>query len=93
MQAWEKITDISAPQVWLPGWVAGGMATFVGVLERAFGLRMTFSSEALGSLADYTFWASAEKAKRELGWQPRPVEETFRETLEEWRKSTRRKVG
>jgi nucleoside-diphosphate-sugar epimerase len=91
MQAWEKITGIPAPKVWLPGWVASGMAKLVEVLEHAFGLRMTLSSEVLGSLADYTFWASAEKAKRELGWQPRPVEETFRETLEEWRKSTRRK--
>ena len=81
MQKWEKITGVPAPRMWLPGWAAGGMAQLVGLLERAFGLRTTFSSEALNSLADYTFFGSAEKAKRELCWQPRPVEETFREAL------------
>lgn len=86
MQAWEKITGVPAPKIWLPGWVAGGLAKLVGALERAFGLRMTFSSEALNSLADCTFWASAEKAKRELGWQPRPVGETFKEALDDWQK-------
>ncbi len=85
MQMWEKITGILAPKVWVPGWIAGGMAGAVSLLERAFGLRSVFSSEALRSLADYTFYGSAEKAKRELGWQPRPVEETFKEALEDWR--------
>ena len=91
MQMWEKLTGVPAPRIWMPGWVAGGMSKFVGLLERAFGLRILFSSEALGSLADYTFYGSAEKAKRELGWQPRPVEETFRETLEDWQKSNQRR--
>jgi len=91
MQMWEKITGLPAPRMWLPGWVAGGMAKFAGLLERAFGLRTTLSSEALSSLADYTFFGSAEKAKRELGWQPRPVEETFRETLESWAKRNQRR--
>ncbi|HLF27187.1 MAG TPA: NAD-dependent epimerase/dehydratase family protein [Anaerolineae bacterium] len=81
MQLWEKITGIPAPKVWLPGWLAGGLARLVSVLERAFGLRAAFSSEALLTMADYTFYASAAKAMRELGWQPRPIEETFKETL------------
>ena len=85
MQMWEKITGVAAPRMWLPGWAAEGMAKLVGLLERAFGLRMTLSSEALNSLADYTFYGSAGKARRELGWQPRPVEETFKEALEDWR--------
>ena len=91
MQMWEKITGLPAPRMWLPGWVAVGMAKFAGLFERAFGLRTTLSSEALSSLADYTFFGSAEKAKRELGWQPRPVEETFRETLESWAKRNQRR--
>ncbi len=67
MQIMEKITGIPAPKIWAPGWLAGGMARVVGLLERTFGLRTEFSSEALASLADYTFFGSAEKAKRELG--------------------------
>ncbi|MGH2592228.1 MAG: NAD-dependent epimerase/dehydratase family protein, partial [Anaerolineae bacterium] len=82
MHMWERITGVPAPKVWVPGWIAGGMAKLVGLLERTFGLRTMFSSEALRTQADYTFYGSAEKAKRQLGWQPRPVEETFRDTLE-----------
>jgi nucleoside-diphosphate-sugar epimerase len=81
MQALERVAGIPAPKIWVPGWMAAGMARVVGFLERAFELRTEYSSEALNAMADYTFFASAEKAKRELGWQPRPVEETFRETL------------
>jgi hypothetical protein len=40
----------------------------------ALGLRVPeLSEEGVSVLADYTFWASAEKAKRELARQPRPV--------------------
>lgn len=61
--------------------MAAGLSRLVGALE-AVGLRLPFSAEALRSLADYTFWASAEKATRELGWTHRPVEETLCEALE-----------
>lgn len=84
MQMWEKITGVPAPKVWVPGWVAGGLSRLVSLPERALGLRTMFSSEALRTQADYTFFGSAEKARRELGWQPRPIEETFRVTLEDW---------
>lgn len=81
MQMWEKITGVPAPKAWVPGWVADGLSRLVSLPERVLGLRTAFSSEALRTQADYTFFGTAEKAKRELGWQPRPVEETFRETL------------
>ena len=89
MQMWETITGVPAPRVWLPGWLAGALSRLAGLMERAAGLRLSFSAEELRTVADYTFFGSADKAKRELGWQPRPVEETFRETLEEWRKQRR----
>ena len=81
-EAWQKITGIPAPKVWLPGWVAGGAASLTRLLERTLHVKMTFSSEALDTLNDYTFFASAEKAKRELGWQLRPVEQLFKEVLD-----------
>jgi len=76
----EKITGIPATKMWVPGWMAAGMSKLAGVLE-SVGLHLQFSAEALGALADYTFWGSAEKARRELGWQPRPVEDVLREVL------------
>ena len=77
----ESITGIPATRLWAPGWMAAASSKLMGVLER-LGLRTPFSAEALASLADYTYWASAEKARRELGWTHRPVEEVFREVLD-----------
>jgi nucleoside-diphosphate-sugar epimerase len=82
MQAFETISGIGAPKIWLPGWVAGATSGLFGALERTFNAKLMFSSEALNTLNDYTFYGSAEKAKRELGWQPRPVEPIFKEVLD-----------
>ncbi|HYM82365.1 MAG TPA: NAD-dependent epimerase/dehydratase family protein [Candidatus Limnocylindria bacterium] len=76
----EKYTGIAATKLWAPGWMAAGMSKLAGVLE-SVGMHLQFSAEALGTLADYTFWGSAERAQRELGWQPRPVENVLREIL------------
>jgi len=46
------------------------------------GLPMPLSAEHLASLADYTFWATAERAARELDFSVRPVEEVLSEVLE-----------
>lgn len=81
MLKWQAITGIPAPRIWLPGWFAAMLAQAMAVAER-FGVRSTFSSEGLRSLADSTWFVSAEKAKRELGWQPGPIELAFQETLE-----------
>ena len=76
----EKLTGIRATKLWAPGWAAGFSSTLVGLLEK-LGLRIAFSSEALATLNDYTFWGNSEKAKRELGWKLRPIEETLKEIL------------
>jgi nucleoside-diphosphate-sugar epimerase len=76
----ERIGGIPATKVWAPGWIAALGAKAMAPVEK-LGVRSSFSSEVLISLADYTFWASADKAKRELGWSPRPLEEALREVL------------
>jgi dihydroflavonol-4-reductase len=81
MQVWESITGVHAPRIWLPGWVAAMLAALSGLLER-IGIRPPFSSEALREFADVTYFARSDKAMRELGWQARPVEDLFKETLE-----------
>ncbi len=82
MEMWQSICGLPAPKVWLPGWTAALSAQLVGGLEKAFKLKMALSSEALMTQADYTFYAAADKAKRELGWQLRPLEQTFKEVLD-----------
>jgi dihydroflavonol-4-reductase len=89
MEMWQGICGIPAPRLWLPGWTAGLSSGLVGGLEKVFQLKMALSSEALATQADYTFYAAADKARRELGWQPRPLEATFKEVLDD--KLARRK--
>jgi dihydroflavonol-4-reductase len=81
MEMWQAICGIPAPKIWLPGWTASLSASLAGGLEKFLKLPMAFSSEALNVLADSTFYATADKARRELGWQPRPIEQTFKEVL------------
>ena len=80
-QMCENITGIPAARIWVPGWMAAAMSGVVGAIE-SLGMRMPLSAEGLASLADYTFWATADKAGRELGFSVRPVEEVLSEVLE-----------
>jgi dihydroflavonol-4-reductase len=89
MEMWQSICGVPAPKVWLPGWTAALSSRLVGSLERAFKLKTVLSSEALMTQADYTYYGAADKAKRELGWQSRPLEVTFKEVLDD--KLARRK--
>jgi nucleoside-diphosphate-sugar epimerase len=81
MEMWQAICGVPAPRVWLPGWAAAFSANMLGGLERIFKWKMSLSSEALMTQADYTFYGSAAKAERELSWRPRPLEATFAEVL------------
>ncbi|HSD85150.1 MAG TPA: NAD-dependent epimerase/dehydratase family protein [Anaerolineae bacterium] len=89
MEMWQTLCGVPVPKVWLPGWTAAFSSKFVAGLERLFKLKTVLSSEALITQADYTFYAASDKAIRELGWQPRPLERTFKEVLDY--KLTRRK--
>lgn len=80
MEEWAKITGIPPPKVWAPKWVVGANRMGLEAMERV-GLRLPFASESLTSLMDYTFWASSDKARRELGWQPRPPAQVFSEVM------------
>jgi hypothetical protein len=51
-------------------------------LEKVLKLKTAVSSEVLTTQADYTYYATADKARRELGRQPRLLEQTFKEVLE-----------
>lgn len=81
MEICESVAGFPAPKVWMPGWMTRLMAALVRPLEM-LGMELQFSSEGLSTLADYTFWAKADKARRELGWTPRPVEEAIKEVLD-----------
>ena len=84
----EAISGIAGAKLWLPGWAAGVSSAAMGALEK-LGMQGKFSAEALATMNDYTYWATADKAERELGWRRRPTDETLKETLEYLRERAR----
>ncbi len=83
MEMWQSICGVPAPKLWLPGWTAALSSRLVSGLEKVVKLKTVISSEVLTTQANYTFYATADKARRELGWQPRPLEQTFKEVLDD----------
>lgn len=76
---WCEICGVKAPRLAAPLWLArlGALP-----LELACGLlrrEPLFSREALDVL-ESAFPVSAERARRELGYKPRPIEETLKDT-------------
>jgi nucleoside-diphosphate-sugar epimerase len=77
----EKLTGIKPPgMVASPGMIRA-MAGVMGVVEKIVRVPTQFSSEFLRVSAGVTYIGDNSKAKRELGFNPRPLEEGLRETL------------
>lgn len=77
----EQITGIRAPRITLsPAMVKMG-AGMVGLLERVVKLPPAYSAEGMYTTAGTTYFGDNSKAKRELGYRPRALEEGLRETL------------
>jgi nucleoside-diphosphate-sugar epimerase len=77
----EKITGIPVPRLHpSPGFLKM-MSGIVGIVEKVVPLPELYSSETLRVSAGVTYLGSNEKAKRELGYSIRPLEEGFREML------------
>jgi nucleoside-diphosphate-sugar epimerase/N-acetylglutamate synthase-like GNAT family acetyltransferase len=78
----EQITGVSAPRLRPSGRLLRAAAVLAGLVERVVHLPETYSAETLRVAAGVTYLASSDKAKRELGFTVRPLEEGLRETLE-----------
>jgi nucleoside-diphosphate-sugar epimerase len=76
----QEITGIPAPRS-LPPSVFGVMASLAGLVEPLASLPDMYTSEGLRVLAGVTYLGDASKAKRELGYSPRPLREGMAETL------------
>ena len=71
----ERITGIRPPRLRLPAWLLRALARAAGVVERVVPLPETYSAETLRVAAGVTYLGSSEKAKRELGFSARPLED------------------
>jgi nucleoside-diphosphate-sugar epimerase len=77
----EKITGIKAPSIHLSPSVLRFMSKIMAVVGAVVPVPETYAAESLRAVAGTTYLASSEKAKRELGFAVRPLEEGLRETL------------
>ncbi|MDQ6603423.1 MAG: NAD-dependent epimerase/dehydratase family protein [Chloroflexota bacterium] len=77
----EGITGIPAPRFHIPPAAMKGIAMMMGIVEKAVSVPPNYSAEYLRVGAGTTYIGDNTKARRELGYAPRPLEEGLRETL------------
>lgn len=77
----EQITGIPAPRLRPSRGLMQAMARIMSALGRVLPVPASFSGERLRMAAGVTYLGDNSKARRELGYDPRPLEEGLRETL------------
>lgn len=78
----QTMTGIPAPRIRLGRPMLLAASKLMGVVERVVPVPSNFCAESLRSVAGITAIASSEKARRELGFDPRPIDVGLRETLD-----------
>jgi nucleoside-diphosphate-sugar epimerase len=76
-----RIANRRPPIAVAPG-LLGAMAPLAGLIERLIELPPAYTSEGLRVIAGSTYFGSNAKARRELGFAPRPFEDGWRATVE-----------
>jgi len=77
----KRITGIRKPMT-VPPWVIRLSSILIRPIEKIIPLPELYTSEAMRVLAGVTYLGDSSKARRELGFNPRPLEVGLRETLE-----------
>jgi nucleoside-diphosphate-sugar epimerase len=76
-----SFTGIPAPRVRLPSGVLKSAAMALRLIDPFIHLPPAYSPESLRVLAGVTYIGSSARARKELGWQVRPLREGLMETL------------
>lgn len=74
------ITGLPLPRL-IPPKLLGKMASVMGVLEKVVKVPSSYTAEALRVSAGTTYMGDNTKARRDLGYRPRPLREGLAETL------------
>lgn len=77
----ERITGIAAPRLRAAPGVLKAMAALMGLVERVVPVPASYTAEYLRVSAGATYIGSNAKARRELGYRPRPLAEGLAATL------------
>jgi nucleoside-diphosphate-sugar epimerase len=81
LQLAEKLTGVRAPRIHVPPALMRVNATLAGVAEKVLPLPQMYRSETLRASAGVTYIGDNSKARRELGYNPRPLADGLPETL------------
>jgi dihydroflavonol-4-reductase len=74
----EEVTGVKRPKIVSPMWLARGWAPFQMMIDRALKRPLLYTSESLEALRANR-QISHHKAAQDLGYAPRPVEESVRD--------------
>ncbi|MEW6107520.1 MAG: SDR family oxidoreductase [Bacillota bacterium] len=88
MQMLERVTGVRAPRLKVPVWQAQSVAALAPLYSRLTGRRPLLTSYSVRTLQRNSFVSNA-KARRELGYSPRPLYESVADTIK-WFKDTGR---
>jgi nucleoside-diphosphate-sugar epimerase len=77
----EQITGVPAPRLRVAPGLMKAMAAIMSVVEKAIQVPEDYSAEYLRINAGVTYIGDNTKARRELGYNPRPLKEGLTETL------------
>jgi nucleoside-diphosphate-sugar epimerase len=77
----ERVSGVPAPQLVLSPGTLKAVASIMGVIERFIPVPENWSAEYLRVAAGATYLGTNAKARRELGYSPRPLEQGLTETL------------
>jgi nucleoside-diphosphate-sugar epimerase len=77
----EQITGVPTPGLTAPPWLLRAMSGLMSVFEPIVSVPDNYSSEYLRVSAGVTYIGDNTKAKRELGWTPRTLNDGLPETL------------
>ena len=81
MKLIEKFSGVPAPKFIAPPRMMKAMSTLMGIVEKVVPLPATYTSEFLRVSAGVTYIGKNSKAKRELGFTPRPLDKGMRDTI------------
>ncbi len=78
----EQISGVPAPSLRAAPGLMKAMSAMMSLVEKIIPLPEDFSAEYLRVNAGVTYWGDDAKARRDLGYNPRPLADGLRETLE-----------
>lgn len=76
-----EITGVRPPRLVLPPWLARLSSVLLKPLARVVPLPTMYHPETLRIAAGVTYFAHDDRARRELGWEPRPLRDGLETTL------------